>query len=811
MTYFQEILPDPNRDKTWILLLFIGALGSVYEPLTAIAPHYTVYIATVVIVCFYAKDVYRRVQIQRAQGLPDTSARFDPFHVPDLWNRNAEVETLSKLISASAHQHILVTGESGAGKTKLVRALLPQYYNAPKNADKKTVLICSDRYESPAKDLIHRLPGSVDAKKRLVDDITRFMEKNSCGIQDLFDPQLRDDLADKFAEADTVLNRMFDHLSKVIPSGQTTVLAFDQLERIIQIIRIDERKAQNENGFEIYFLCKIIEFLRERLPHARTLFVVRGELYYRSLDFLETDAPILIGCKPSTVTYFLCPGINSASDDDAAEGILKEFKETPTVIEIGTGLVDDFVEISRLRSRTFSNTFMVRLIGYVIVNFYHNRYVREELIRNGANQESFLKFYFQCLLNEYAKKNKRENAIECLKVIIFAIAVENRVAGRAVDIEMIAALAHLPQDVVIDAVEFLHKRGMLLSEGKAGDAAYRLAHDVICDYAIGSQQFSVDHPSWFRLKDAIRGLGEARAEKSGLTPLCSYANPIDDLVGRLLPQYPDLPTPAALSFMSKLSLVLIWVFYFYGAALVLEPRVCALTSWISLKYIWEARQCEFVSQFYVIVYVVHVLWVTFIYFVARNFLNLTMRRPFSRVVSESMAAIGAILGIVLSQSPSLFLVPIVTVGMIMGILLLVSSNDGTYVGGSADDSRRWGKRSVVNMLIATALVVVCVAIFHPLSTTYFDELAKAISHPFGTSLEIDGHAIVIGWIYAVSGTMIFFWWHVRPEQQTEISFASRLALNDWTHQEEAKRNEPISTRTPYSSLTRSHREETQGG
>jgi hypothetical protein len=799
MKYVLEVVPNPNRDKIWILLLFIGSLGSIYRPLASVAPNYAIYAAAIIIAVLYGRDVRRRVQIQRRDGLPGSSAPFDPFHISEPWPRDIEVAALANLIAKSVTSHILVTGSSGAGKTKLARFLLKkQLESDPKildeTKDTPPDLIWSDRYESPVTDLVERLTTTIDKKHQLVSSIRNFLVTNSCSIQDLFDPSAREKQNKQFEAADELWKQISNFLSVSIPTDRITVFVFDQLERIAQSIRLDDRTSQYENGFEIYFLIRLIEHLR-LLPHIRTVFVVRGEYFYRCIDFLENEAPTLTGVDRVSVSHFVCPGINTASDNRAAQQIINEFEIAQTALGLGNSLVHDFREISRLRSRTFSNTFMIRLVGYVMLNYCHNDHVKD-LIKYSASQDKFLKFYFDCLFNEYAKQNKRENAVDCIKVIIFGIAVQNRIAGRAIDLNMTAFLAHLPEDVVHDAATFLIDRGLLLHEGRNREApAYRLAHDIISDYAIGSEQFSSEHPTWPRLKDAIRGLSEARADKRDLTPLRSYANPIDDLVGRFVPEFSKFTTQKDMSFISILSLIFIWLFYVYGMLRVIDPNICELSSGFFQRYVWASRECDFVSQFYIIIYVTHVVWVTYIYYVARNFLNLTIKEGLPRKIGEATPMIGAVLGIVFIQSPSLFLLPIITVGIIMGRLLYRGSGDGSYVGRSAVDCRLWAFRTTINMVIASTIIIISVAVLHPESTAYLDHLANPVSSSLGNHVIFTGKNVAVAWVYLINFAMIFFWWHVRPEQQTELSFASRLALKDRTLQEE-KRNEPFTATTP---------------
>jgi ABC-type transport system involved in cytochrome c biogenesis permease subunit len=179
---------------------------------------------------------------------------------------------------------------------------------------------------------------------------------------------------------------------------------------------------------------------------------------------------------------------------------------------------------------------------------------------------------------------------------------------------------------------------------------------------------------------------------------------------------------------------------------------------------------------------------TFIYYIDRGFLRYTLRNPIAKFLSKMMPVLGAGQAILFCQSPELFLVPVVSVGALMAALLIWGAIDGSFVGRIAKESRQWGLRTLFNMVFAATLMLVTALVLwqEPGARAFWNHVGSVISNSLAIHVPSTGSDLIVYWMYFVNLVMIYFWWHIRPEQQSAIALAASLALHDRTHIEGRK-------------------------
>ena len=580
------------------------------------------------------------------------------------------------------------------------------------------------------------------------------MSHNKCPARQVFEP----DFGLNEAGAMELWQQLQAFLEQLFSNKARFCFIFDQTERYINVIRAEvEREGNKLNGYEVFFFLQFIRLCRATKA-CRTVFTIRAEYLYESFDFLES-----IASTPSKsggiVSYFLCPGINSMSAPDGARDIRESFRKIP----VAGGLFPKFERVIGLDNRSYSNTFLAQLVGFMIEHFYSDDPNVRLLLTQERNRSLALRYYFDHLLNDYRRLARSHDAMDLFKSVLFTIAIENRVTGKSVTGTRLAALVHMPEDYATGVATFLKATGVLLEEPQGSDVSYRLAHDLISDYVIENDQFAVDPV----LKEEIRGLCENRAEEDALRRVEPYANLILDWKSRV-------NTP----------LVAIWVFLIYGL-IGFKIDLCGwIHPWFS-AYIPQTQECTVVSRYYIGIFFMHAVWLTFIYHIHRDYLRYTLHSGWLLALSEAAPVGGAILAILVSFSPALLLLPVVFGGICMAFALLLGAMYGSFIGRAATENTTWGALTLINMLVTSLLTGVAWLVLWDdvKARDLWDHIEQTISAA-GLPHVLTKQNIAVIVLYALNIVLIYFWIHIRRTQQSRISFAARLALYDRTRLEE---------------------------
>ena len=699
--------------------------------------------------------IFRFRQRGRLEGLhvfPTEPKLFNPFKMnamqPNIWPRTGEVERLAQQLRDCAHRHLVVVGQSGAGKSTLVREMLIPLIS--KDYDNGKDILPFDTYGAFALDLVKRFPGNSEAlllQGKLATEYKKVTE-GSLSVREAFDPLFENERAKKLADS------ICAYLSRAI-GEKPFVFVFDQIERYLQLLASDTKRHSTAiSGFDAYFFIRIIQCLR-LMPHVRTVFVIRAETFYNVFEFLILVAARDTKNDAGSVSTFICPGINAQSTPEAIKGIRDDFKK----IAGADAYLQEFEFMTGLYNRELSNTFMIQLIGFVTEHFFDSDPRVKDMLKGKKDRVVAIRLLFDILFEDFSRVSLRPDSLDLLKAILFSIAIENRTTGQAVSQERIAALTHIPPPTVEAGVKFFQGRGILRRETGGGEPCFRVGHDVIGDYVIESEQFAIDP----NLRDGIRSLSESRVATSEMTKIDRYSSLTSDLSGHW-----------------DVGLVFIWLFIVFGAAKILISPFCELSYKVLSRYAPQALTCAVVNRSYATTYIMHVIWLSFIYSINKNYFSHVFRSKAMRLGGELMGTVGALMAVWLSQSPALLLLPVVAGGMMMGSLLVIGSFNGTFVQREAYINRDWGKLTLLNMCFTASLTMPALLVLwsDEIATRFWNEAGASLSGILNGVIFMQNDAIATIWLIFMNGLMIYFWYHIRPVQQGRISFASRLSSHD---------------------------------
>src|SRR5207244_2382877 len=94
-------------------------------------------------------------------------------------------------------------------------------------------------------------------------------------------------------------------LSSAITGDNTepTVFVFDQVERLISLATAVNMDGKSEvDGLDVWLFLRLIAFLRTE-TRVRTIFIIRAEYLYHSLEFLEKLAATSANVDQVTVIH----------------------------------------------------------------------------------------------------------------------------------------------------------------------------------------------------------------------------------------------------------------------------------------------------------------------------------------------------------------------------------------------------------------------------------------------------------------------------------------------------------------------------
>jgi hypothetical protein len=758
----RRYIPESQDSIILAVLLILGGVVGIKDIVGLVLPDaYALYFILFVLTIIFARHIHRQVQVSSIPRLPERPKLFNPFKISDPherfvpWPREKEVLSLAKLVLEAQHTHVILSGPSGAGKSTLVNDLL-----IPRLSGKYDVYPYRS-YESLTLRLLSDLTRdniALSGRLHAIETEYRtFMSNHNCHPRQIFDPSFHDN------EAEALWKRIEVILNDILVGTNVKLFIFDQAERFIYLLRLENLSGKAFiNGFEVLYFINFLRLVRKN-NKIRTLFVVRAENLYNAFEFFSSFSCNDQQMSSGSLRHFLCPGINAVSSPDALFKIRQLFEQIPGA----SGYRFEFEQINGLASRALSNTFITQLCGYIVEHFYVADPNIETMLKERKDRSLVLRYYFNYLLSGYARLNPSQDAKDFVKTMLFTIAIENHLTGQPISPERVSALTHFPMGEVEPVVAFLSSVGVLTKETFGATVAYRLAHDIVSDYVMKDEQFGISAS----LKDGIRGLAEARVDTAKLkksTPE-SFPNLLLDPIFR-----PNIGAFAILFFALQ------------GLALTRSTSFCEMSrSWL-FNWFPLVETCDVTAKIYVGTFVAYMAWLTFIYNMHRGYFRYVLRGKWLRGVSATMPVVGAILATMFSHSAVLSILPIAIVGSIMGIVLICGVLNGSFIGRMATPSLRWGVRTVANMLFAAALSGVSAVGFwsDPVAVDFRAKVAEVANSVLGAVHNFSGDQISVIWMYLLDAVLVYFWWHIKPEQQSKMALSSNLAMNDRTHAEE---------------------------
>lgn len=705
------------------------------------------------------EDRYVPPRISKLVGLPTEAKKFDPFlssRTTDnpIWPREDDLQRFNDHMRNNQHSHTILVGSSGTGKSVFLRRIVKPNYPGS--------FFLMDRYNNFLSSFINMLPCNDHEKENRTDLATRISQHIKTATPQLIDKIL----TDRVIADDDGLNKLLEEAEQFITNclrdRPLTLFVFDQIERFVEDFRYaSTHNLRHRSANKIFCLIRLLKVLRQ-LPNARTIFAIRKDTLFDSIDFLSysLDAP---NDSDRIFRYMYFTGI-TLRNGQAVTRIMESFEAIDGDRSVYTW--ERIATFLSLSSRSLSNTFLTQLTGYMIEHFGETKEVKK-IIEYGEPRDLLPIFFDQ--LSAGFHRCCPEISYDILRLVMLTIAIENRDTGDPISTLRAAGLAHIPVWHVDKVINYLKQIGVVRPDAAGNDLALRYAHDMLFDHIVESDSFTVRND----LHNVIERLAERRTPNERLTIIKKFGKVWSDAIAD-----------------RQIGAIAVATFMTYGAFLILSsvglsfegyslsPACNGLHAfWLE---VWGARtyvdSCENLRWYYPLVYIMDCLWVSFIYKLDRGYFAYVLaNRPSLRIVAECLPIIGIVLGIAMSFTPILTLVPLISVGILMALLLLLlgSHYDRDTIFSKAN--RAWGVRTLSNMLFCLLLILL-----HWFMVTNGPQYV-AIRLTWDSALHRIFPSFVTAPNLAFWFTGVFFVWflfHIRPEQQNILSLATRLAEFD---------------------------------
>jgi hypothetical protein len=182
--------------------------------------------------------------------------------------------------------------------------------------------------------------------------------------------------------------------------------------------------------------------------------------------------------------------------------------------------------------------------------------------------------------------------------------------------------------------------------------------------------------------------------------------------------------------------------------------------------------CDTIGGYYFAIALMHAVWLWFLYKLNRGYFRYIFAdRPVYRAIAGALVPIGAFLGIAMSFAANLCVLPITFIGFGMTSVLFIASHLRESDSSFSRLNNHWAQRTFWNMLFASSLVLL--HSFMLSDNDAYVEARKRMTDAVPFNLDV---TTLTFWV--TSFLFIWFWAHIRPYQQSELSMAARLAQYD---------------------------------
>lgn len=505
------------------------------------------------------------------------------------------------------------------------------------------------------------------------------------------------------------------------------------------------------------------------IPSARTVFAIRQDTLFESIDFLtySLDEPSKADCLFKYMYFY---GVNDTEDDIGDEKNSSALRQVETQFD-RSGITNhvSFTELRSflsLESRSAANSFFIQLTGYMLENFWPLKGVKKIV----ANKEGhcsprdLLPIFFDELIAGFAKENPIAypaiTNYDVFRFVLLTIAIENKQTGNPITSTRASLLAHMPEQSVRRVIDYLVEVGIVRPDNEKREGAVRFAHDILFEHIIESERFLIQDD--IRIDDQLRlnieRLAERRIDDANLIPVTRFGNVWHDAFKL---REPGAIAVVAFMIYGALIWTTAWIPDYEGFHIA---AVCDFAARASAHFWWHwlgvhSDTCSAIKWYYPLVYAMDSAWVAFIYKLDRGYLQYALNdKPRRKFISKSMPVIGAALGIGTRFIPLLIIFPLISVGIILAILLI------------SIRTPKWGFRTAANMIVALPLFLLL-----SFMVTDVEVFVRARNAMDLSPIVFTAKNMTL-WLIAIS--FLVFLWHIRPEQQRDVSYAARLAALD---------------------------------
>lgn len=698
-----------------------------------VGPGLALVLAAIFIV--WALIAKRRVNVRSLPSIDD-SQFFFPFishqesekrsNEAMLLSRDREAKELLDFIERNHSKYVFLTGTSGVGKS----ILLADYFDY---SSKGKVIGTILEYEGLL-DQFHRLT------RKMVDQSS--LERSN---------ELHQQFRSVSAGA-SLTEGQIDQLMRVyvesLNFGEPVLLVLEQSERALRLAGA----FGSSEAIEFRTTLALLKHLRTH-AEVRLLFSIRSDFTIEAIEALidpEVKPAPVFGKISDFVAVFVLSGIDtskSSSNGSVLEGRFESVAPPEKRAKIW--------ETLELADGTRSNTFVVQLAGYMLEHFGKTdprvMHALEDQPRLAAR---LIDLFLEKLSREYfvatdQPAKSAHDARSALLAILFTLADENQGAGRALTASQISRLSHFPTDLVNEALEFVVSKGVI--HQTANGTAYRIAHDLLADNILRSDIIELRSD----YKNALRVYASRAETTSKAAESEAQGNIFLDLFNDsrvTLPQF---------TILLCMLLCLIRLLWPEQSFALMEP----------VNLVWSqlvpnsVETFEFSFWHYLPILVVHFLWVSFMYKLDRGYFARVCGEGVSltRIFSAFGAPLGAVLGVLVMFTPSLFIIPIIAGGVFLALAYLSHTvNDGLLEAARANAiDLSW--KSGLNMIVAIAVTV----------ATY----AFLTDDVFGTSSLAD---LVTIWVLCLG--FWYYWIAMQARQGSQEGWSTLLLLFDRSRQ-----------------------------
>lgn len=682
---------------------------------------YLLSIAVIIIAALHTCLVfYRR---NSAQQLPSVSGEFTPFPKEtswEPWRRENVTNRLVDIVKENFNRHVLIISPSGTGKSIMLNRLVPS------ELSEYTPIFIND-YENIIERVLSEI-GYVSQNDEAKKGIGKLLTKMSVG----------DVKVENFEE------EMVKYVNLALQDNKI-LFCFDQVERYF--INSEQKSIKDYNEYaDRRAMVKSLLKLFNSHETIRSVFAIRSEYVFGSLISLF-DTKLNGTDLDDYVEFFFLWGVNSEDDEDEYFRIYKYFQDRFG----GTTVAQKIFHISGLESSFHANTFLLNLSGYVFDALSERERYKDLLLSPTLTDEGLIDIYFDAAFEGYVAKAVDFERAQ-FDAILYSLASENKLSGKACNLERLAGISHYPTDAVSDTLSYLLDIGIVQSTKENNHDVYRITHDKISDRLLKSDKLDLRS----RAIDGIRYLTENRVPTTNLT----------------IPKpFPKALETSANEFFS-LSYFIVVCFVAFGFLRLFAPDL--VWGLLNPMYMFVESISNFRSPtyyksalFYVPHFITHVAWVSYIDRMNRSYIQ-NVGNGGAKFFGGLLSTVGVVFGILVSFSPQLFAIPLVVVGIMYGLILYTISHQKSIGGEMKSITRNWGLRTVGNILI--------VFLFGMLSAPFFEENQNTgLVKLFGIEMNNTFYFIAV---ILTASLLLWFWHHISGDQNKKKIWSANLALYD---------------------------------